>query len=229
MSRPSVIKNCTVYMAAYSLWRAPATEVDAYYPAATQCQTITMLWPTLISFRLILIGMGGSRDGAPTRKDGAVSRAMRMLKRDSKQVLHSDIRWCGHRVRPRFAADTDAARETMPTPSFANCVRLCMFLEQFLLFDPVKMEIVFEGRDSRSWITTCSFSPDGATFALASMDNKIYLYDSKSFALRAKARGTGVVEVRSDFLRQWMERSGMVMVVRRDEAMQCGRHCRRPR
>ena len=48
------------------------------------------------------------------------------------------------------------------------------------------MEVVFEGRDSRSWIRACCFSPNGSTFALASTDNKIYLYDSKSFALKAK-------------------------------------------
>lgn len=51
------------------------------------------------------------------------------------------------------------------------------------------MEIVFEGRDSRSWIRACCFSPNGNTFALASTDNKIYIYDSKSFALKAKVRG----------------------------------------
>lgn len=59
---------------------------------------------------------------------------------------------------------------------------------QFLLFDVANMEIVYEGRDSRSWIRACCYSPDGKTFALASTDNKIYLYDSKSFALKAKAR-----------------------------------------
>lgn len=48
------------------------------------------------------------------------------------------------------------------------------------------MDIVYEGRDSRSWIRACCYSPDGATFALASTDHKIYLYDSKSFALKAK-------------------------------------------
>lgn len=48
------------------------------------------------------------------------------------------------------------------------------------------MEVVFEGRDSRSWIRACCYSPDGKTFALASTDNKVYLYDSKSFALKAK-------------------------------------------
>lgn len=48
------------------------------------------------------------------------------------------------------------------------------------------MEIVFEGRDSRSWIRACCFSPDGKSFAVASTDNKVYIYDSKSYALKAK-------------------------------------------
>ena len=69
-------------------------------------------------------------------------------------------------------------------PPDARCVL------KFLLFDVANMDIVFEGRDSRSWIRACCFSPDGNTFALASTDNKIYLYDSKSFALKAKVRGT---------------------------------------
>lgn len=50
------------------------------------------------------------------------------------------------------------------------------------------MELVFEGRDSRSWVRACCFSPDGKSFAVASTDNKVYLYDSKSYALKAKVR-----------------------------------------
>lgn len=50
------------------------------------------------------------------------------------------------------------------------------------------MEIVFEGRDSRSWIRACCFSPDGKSFAVASTDNKVYIYDSKSYALKAKVK-----------------------------------------
>ncbi|CAM9122646.1 unnamed protein product [Ascophyllum nodosum] len=58
----------------------------------------------------------------------------------------------------------------------------------FLLLDVVNMEILYEGRDSRSWIRACCYSPNGRTFALASTDHKIYLYDAESFALKAKAR-----------------------------------------
>lgn len=74
-------------------------------------------------------------------------------------------------------------------PTKASHACLCLRADvyrQFLLFDVSNMEIVYEGRDSRSWIRSCCFSPDGKSFALASTDNKIYLYDSTSYALRAK-------------------------------------------
>lgn len=77
------------------------------------------------------------------------------------------------------------------TIDYDDDIRLPAFVSwlcQFLVFDVMNMEIVFEGRDSRSWIRACCYSPDGKIFALASTDNKIYLYDSKSFALKAKVR-----------------------------------------
>lgn len=68
------------------------------------------------------------------------------------------------------------------------CLSTALFhvSRQFLLFDVSNMEIIFEGRDSRSWIRACCFSPDGKSFAVASTDNKVYIYDSKSYALKAK-------------------------------------------
>lgn len=59
-------------------------------------------------------------------------------------------------------------------------------LSQFFLLDTTDMEVVFEGRDSRHWIRVCCFSPHGETFAMGSTDNKIYIYDSRSNALRSK-------------------------------------------
>lgn len=76
---------------------------------------------------------------------------------------------------------------TQPALTHHMVVRLLAHVHrQFLLFDVLNMEIVYEGRDSRSWIRACCFSPDGKSFALASTDNKIYLYDATSYALRAK-------------------------------------------
>jgi echinoderm microtubule-associated protein-like 6 len=39
-------------------------------------------------------------------------------------------------------------------------------------------------RDSRHWITDAKFSPDGRSFALSSMDHKLYIYDRDTFRLR---------------------------------------------
>ncbi|CAB1096047.1 unnamed protein product [Ectocarpus sp. CCAP 1310/34] len=69
----------------------------------------------------------------------------------------------------------------------------------FLIFDVYNMEILYEGRDSRSWIRACCFSPDGKTFAVASTDNKIYIYDSKSYGLKAKAQKHNSPLVALDF------------------------------
>ncbi|CAM9178110.1 unnamed protein product, partial [Ectocarpus sp. 13 AM-2016] len=69
----------------------------------------------------------------------------------------------------------------------------------FLIFDVYNMEILYEGRDSRSWIRACCFSPDGKSFAVASTDNKIYIYDSKSYALKAKAQKHNSPLVALDF------------------------------
>jgi len=55
-----------------------------------------------------------------------------------------------------------------------------------LIIDTASLEVKFEGRDSRHWVRDVKFSPDGTSFAVASMDQKIYLYESKNFILRAK-------------------------------------------
>ena len=56
----------------------------------------------------------------------------------------------------------------------------------FLLLNAETMQVLFEGRDSRHYIRDAKYSPDGKSFALASMDHKIYLYDAGSTVLRAK-------------------------------------------
>ena len=57
----------------------------------------------------------------------------------------------------------------------------------FLIIDTASLEVKFEGRDSRHWIRDVKFSPDGTSFAVASMDQKIYLYENNNFVLRARA------------------------------------------
>lgn len=54
----------------------------------------------------------------------------------------------------------------------------------FLILDAGSLRPVFEGRDSRHWLTECKFSPDGNSFAVASMDHKIYIYNREKFRLK---------------------------------------------
>lgn len=56
----------------------------------------------------------------------------------------------------------------------------------FVILNAETLEIVFEGRDSRQWISEMKFSGDGNTLAIGSRDTKIYLYDTKNYGLRAK-------------------------------------------
>jgi WD40 repeat protein len=39
-------------------------------------------------------------------------------------------------------------------------------------------------RDSRHWVPDVKFSPDGKSFAVASMDHKIYLYNGDTYRLK---------------------------------------------
>jgi microtubule-associated protein-like 6 len=57
----------------------------------------------------------------------------------------------------------------------------------FLVIEVSSLDVKFEGRDSRHWIRDVKYSPDGTSFAVASMDQKIYLYETKNFVLRGKA------------------------------------------
>ena len=54
----------------------------------------------------------------------------------------------------------------------------------FILLDSKTLKPKFEGRDSRHWLQDCKFSPDGKIFAVASMDHKIYLYNSDTYRMR---------------------------------------------
>jgi WD40 repeat protein len=54
----------------------------------------------------------------------------------------------------------------------------------FLLLDAHTMKPIFEGRDSRHWLSDVKYSPDNQSFALGSMDHKIYLYNAETFRLK---------------------------------------------
>lgn len=48
--------------------------------------------------------------------------------------------------------------------------------------------IIYEGRDARRSLTTCKFSKDGTTLAFGSLDQRVYIYDSKQFSLVGKTK-----------------------------------------
>lgn len=43
---------------------------------------------------------------------------------------------------------------------------------------------LFFFRDSRHWIADVKFAPDGKSFAVASMDHKIYIYNADTYRLK---------------------------------------------
>jgi microtubule-associated protein-like 6 len=56
----------------------------------------------------------------------------------------------------------------------------------FALLNSDTLEVVYEGRDARHWLRDCKYTPEGDTFAVASQDQKIYLYDTRQNIMRAK-------------------------------------------
>ena len=54
----------------------------------------------------------------------------------------------------------------------------------FIILDALNLKPLFEGRDSRHFLLDCKFSPDGKSFAVASMDHKIYIYNRENYRLK---------------------------------------------
>jgi microtubule-associated protein-like 6 len=65
----------------------------------------------------------------------------------------------------------------------------------FLILEASTLKPLFEGRDSRHWLQDAKFSPDGKSFAIGSMDHKIYIYNRETFRLK------GACERHSSFIR----------------------------
>ncbi|GBG25699.1 Echinoderm microtubule-associated protein-like 1 [Hondaea fermentalgiana] len=62
------------------------------------------------------------------------------------------------------------------------------------------LDLLHETRDSKEWIADAKYSPDGETLAVASYDNKIYMYDvNKNYELRAKCEGHNSFVLHIDF------------------------------
>ena len=56
----------------------------------------------------------------------------------------------------------------------------------FMMLHAETLEVLYEGRDARHWLREVKYSPDGQSFACASQDQKVYLYDNRQNILRAK-------------------------------------------
>jgi len=76
----------------------------------------------------------------------------------------------------------------------------------FMILESATFKVIYEGRDSRHWIRDIKFSPNGATLALASNDNKIYIYNQDTYSLRCK------MDKHSNFVRaiDWSEDSAYI-------------------
>ncbi|CAK9107654.1 Echinoderm microtubule-associated protein-like 6 (EMAP-6) (Echinoderm microtubule-associated protein-like 5-like) [Durusdinium trenchii] len=69
-----------------------------------------------------------------------------------------------------------------------------------MVLDGNTLDLLHETRDSKEWIADAKYSPDGETLAVASLDNKIYLYDvNKNYELRAKCEGHNSFVLHIDF------------------------------
>jgi WD40 repeat protein len=112
----------------------------------------------------IAVGLGGSATKGRQKLDGAVRHMFFVLMRSI--VICSSYAICS---------------------GSANHTSSPFFLQiQFVILNAETLEIIFEGRDSRQYISEMKFSGDGNTLAIGSRDTKIYLYDTKNFGLRAK-------------------------------------------
>jgi len=54
----------------------------------------------------------------------------------------------------------------------------------FLILEAATLKPLYEGRDSRHWVSDVKFSPNGKSFAVASMDHKIYIYNGETYRLK---------------------------------------------
>lgn len=69
----------------------------------------------------------------------------------------------------------------------------------FLVLDAQTLKPKYEGRDSRHWLTDIKFSPDNKSFALASMDHKVYIYHSDSYKLKGTCNRHNAAVVHIDY------------------------------
>lgn len=59
----------------------------------------------------------------------------------------------------------------------------------FIILDEADLTILHEARDSKLWIRSVEFSPDGAVLAVGSTDKDVYLYSTADLSAIGKCRG----------------------------------------
>jgi echinoderm microtubule-associated protein-like 6 len=77
----------------------------------------------------------------------------------------------------------------------------------FAILNEDDLTVIFEGRDTKKWITAIRFSPDSNTLAIASRDSYIYLYNVEDFTSKGKCRGPSGPVTNFDFSAdsQWIQ------------------------
>ena len=77
----------------------------------------------------------------------------------------------------------------------------------FAILNEDDLTIIFEGRDTKKWITGIRFSPDGNTLGISSRDSYIYLYNVEDFTSKGKCRGASGPVTHFDFSSdsQWIQ------------------------
>jgi microtubule-associated protein-like 6 len=77
----------------------------------------------------------------------------------------------------------------------------------FAILNEDDLTVIFEGRDTKKWISAIRFSPDSNTLAIASTDSYIYLYNVEDFTSKGKCRGPSGPVTHFDFSSdsQWIQ------------------------
>ena len=80
-------------------------------------------------------------------------------------------------------------RDAMRRLSHRTTVDLARKYGAFVIMDEADLTVKHETRDSKAWIQSIAFSPDGSTLAVGSSDHDVYLYNTDDLAAKAKCRG----------------------------------------
>ena len=76
----------------------------------------------------------------------------------------------------------------------------------FKVLNEGTLQVMYQAKDAKAWITHVQWSPDGDTLAVASADGFIYLYNNDDYATKGKAGGRSSCVLRFDFSddSQWL-------------------------